>query len=67
MAIGLPTGREVPQGAGAQVTMPSPLEGAAQRDRRPGLKLGFSLFWRTFFLLALPWLNCIAAGNRDIG
>ena len=41
--------------------MPSPLEGAGQRDRRPGLKLGFSLFWRTFFLLALLLVGCTVA------
>ncbi|PIF78629.1 two-component system osmolarity sensor histidine kinase EnvZ [Variovorax sp. 54] len=41
--------------------MPSPLEASAQRDRRPGLKLGFSLFWRTFFLLALLLIGCTVA------
>ena len=46
---------------GPQVTMPSPLEGAPQTKRRVGLKLGFSLFWRTFFLLALLLFGCTVA------
>ncbi|WP_422822901.1 ATP-binding protein [Variovorax humicola] len=33
--------------------MPSPLEGGGQASRGARLKVGFSLFWRTFFLLAL--------------
>ncbi|WP_285411860.1 sensor histidine kinase [Variovorax sp. efr-133-TYG-130] len=41
--------------------MPSPLEASSHRDRRPGLKLGFSLFWRTFFLLALLLIGCTVA------
>ncbi|MDP9893946.1 two-component system osmolarity sensor histidine kinase EnvZ [Variovorax boronicumulans] len=61
MAIG-PSARPGPtQEDGAQVTMPSPLEASAARDRRPGLKLGFSLFWRTFFLLALLLIGCTVA------
>ncbi|MEJ8847369.1 sensor histidine kinase [Variovorax rhizosphaerae] len=33
--------------------MPSPLEGGGPASRGARLKVGFSLFWRTFFLLAL--------------
>ena len=47
---------------GAQVTMPSPLESSVRPRRRGfGLRLGFSLFWRTFFLLALLLLGCTVA------
>ncbi|MEJ8822958.1 ATP-binding protein [Variovorax humicola] len=35
------------------MTLPSPLEGGGQASRGARLKVGFSLFWRTFFLLAL--------------
>jgi len=41
--------------------MPSPLEGLGAPRRRIGLKLGFSLFWRTFFLLALLLIGCTVA------
>ena len=61
MAIGQSARPGPAQEDGAQVTMPSPLEASAQRDRRPGLKLGFSLFWRTFFLLALLLIGCTVA------
>ena len=37
----------------SQLTLPSPLEGGGQASRGARLKVGFSLFWRTFFLLAL--------------
>jgi len=46
---------------GPQVTMPSPLEGMAQARRHLGIKLGLSLFWRTFFLLALLLFGCTFA------
>jgi two-component system osmolarity sensor histidine kinase EnvZ len=47
---------------GPQVTMPSPLEGIGlARNRGLGLRIGFSLFWRTFFLLALLLLGCTMA------
>jgi two-component system osmolarity sensor histidine kinase EnvZ len=42
------------------VTLPSPLEGLPQRGRTR-LKLGFNLFWRTFFLLALLLFGCTFA------
>jgi two-component system osmolarity sensor histidine kinase EnvZ len=62
VAIGLQSERHDPaQEDGAQVTMPSPLEGSGQRGRRRRLKLGFSLFWRTFFLLALLLIGCTVA------
>jgi two-component system osmolarity sensor histidine kinase EnvZ len=35
-------------------------------DRRPGLKVGFSLFWRTFFLLALLLIGCIGRLAADL-
>ena len=44
-----------------QLTMPSPLEGLGLPRRRAGLRLGFSLFWRTFFLLALLLIGCTVA------
>ncbi len=46
---------------GSQFTAPGALEslGAARGRRR--LKLGFSLFWRTFFLLALLLIGCTVA------
>jgi len=37
----------------SQLTLPSPLEGGGPASRGARLKVGFSLFWRTFFLLAL--------------
>ncbi|WP_051953624.1 ATP-binding protein [Xenophilus azovorans] len=39
--------------------MPTPLEMRPHRGRRRRLRLGFSLFWRTFFLLALLLMGCI--------
>ena len=47
--------------AGTPITMPSPLEGAAQPRRRRRSKVGLSLFWRTFILLALLLFGCTAA------
>ncbi len=44
---------------GASVTMPSPLELTERVRRRNRLRLGFSLFWRTFFLLSLLLMVCI--------
>ncbi|MET0544582.1 MAG: histidine kinase dimerization/phospho-acceptor domain-containing protein, partial [Variovorax sp.] len=41
--------------------MPSPLEGTLNNKRRGRLKLGFSLFWRTFFLLALLLIGSTVA------
>ncbi len=38
---------------GPSVTISSPLEEEGQTVRRSRFRLGFSLFWRTFFLLAL--------------
>ncbi|MEJ8856433.1 ATP-binding protein [Variovorax robiniae] len=35
------------------MTLPSPLENVGATSRGARLKVGFSLFWRTFFLLAL--------------
>ena len=43
----------------ASVTLPTPLEMRPHRGRRRRLRLGFSLFWRTFFLLALLLMGCI--------
>ncbi len=43
-----------------QVTMPSPLEGSLSK-RNVKLRVGFSLFWRTFFLLALLLFGCTVA------
>ncbi|PZQ59263.1 MAG: two-component sensor histidine kinase, partial [Variovorax paradoxus] len=39
--------------------MPSPLELTERVRRRNRLRLGFSLFWRTFFLLTLLLMVCI--------
>ena len=45
---------------GGSVTLASPLEASAGTRRRGWrLRLGFSLFWRTFFLLALLLMVCI--------
>ncbi|AMM26883.1 sensor histidine kinase [Variovorax sp. PAMC 28711] len=41
--------------------MPSPLEGSLQRRGKNRLKVGFNLFWRTFFLLALLLFGCTFA------
>ncbi|MGJ7496084.1 ATP-binding protein [Variovorax sp. RT4R15] len=41
--------------------MPSPLEGSSASRNRRRLKLGFSLFWRTFFLLALLLIGSTVA------
>ena len=59
---GQPTTPPNPPGGddGPQVTMPSPLEGSLSK-KRVGLKVGFSLFWRTFFLLALLLFGCTVA------
>ena len=47
---------------GAQVTMPSPLESLGAVPPRKGrLKLAFSLFWRTFFMLAVLLVACTVA------
>ncbi len=53
-----PTGPRTTQGAplpedSSQLTLPSPLESVGSASRGARLKVGFSLFWRTFFLLAL--------------
>ncbi len=50
-AAGPPSTRRDPFGDSTSATLPSPLEGTA-RGRGARL-LGLSLFWRTFFLLAL--------------
>ena len=47
-----PSTRRDPFGESTSATLPSPLEGAP-RGRGARLRLGLSLFWRTFFLLAL--------------
>ncbi|MGI4777051.1 MAG: ATP-binding protein [Janthinobacterium lividum] len=41
--------------------MPSPLEGIGLAKKQIGLRVGFSLFWRTFFLLALLLFGCTVA------
>jgi len=44
----------------ASVTLPTPLEMRPDRGRRRRRgRVGFSLFWRTFFLLALLLMGCI--------
>ena len=45
----------------SQLTLPSPLEGSLNPPRRSRLKLGLSLFWRTFFLLALLLIGSTVA------
>ncbi len=45
----------------SQLTLPSPLEGSLNSPRRSRLKLGLSLFWRTFFLLALLLIGSTVA------
>jgi two-component system osmolarity sensor histidine kinase EnvZ len=44
-----------------QITLPSPLEGTSSANGRSRLRVGFNLFWRTFFLLALLLLGCTFA------
>jgi two-component system osmolarity sensor histidine kinase EnvZ len=44
-----------------QGTLPSPLLGSGTRKRNARLRLGLSLFWRTFFLLVLLLVGCMAA------
>jgi two-component system osmolarity sensor histidine kinase EnvZ len=59
------------EGDSASVTVSSPLEGGPpQRKRR--IRLGLSLFWRTFFLLALllvgstiAWLQTFASSSTS--
>jgi len=59
--VGPDTSQPSPLGDdGASVTLPSPLE-VTGRPRRRGPQLGFSLFWRTFFLLALLLVGCTVA------
>jgi len=47
--------------AGTPITLPSPLEGLPQPKRRGRVKVGLSLFWRTFILLALLLFGCTVA------
>ena len=47
---------------GSSVTVSSPLEGGPPSRRRK-VRLGLSLFWRTFFLLSLLLVGSIIAAG----